>query len=41
MKKNINKNNAKKSSNIGTKIAVWLMLIAMILSFVATCFMHY
>lgn len=34
-----NKNN-KKKSNLGKKIAIWLMLIAMVLSFVGMCFMY-
>lgn len=30
----------KKKKNLGAKIAVWLMLIAMVASFVASCFIY-
>ena len=30
----------KKKKNIGKKIAVWAMLIAMVLSFLAMCFQY-
>lgn len=31
----------KKKKNIGTKIAVWFMLIAMVASFVASCLIYF
>lgn len=38
MKKQVN--NKKKKIN-GTKIAVWLMLVAMVASYLALCFMYF
>lgn len=38
MKKQVN--NKKKKIN-GTKIAAWLMLVAMVASYLALCFMYF